>query len=156
MAIKHNPFEVGYSGPSAIEMPRTCQCCGIEFVWHGTEVTFNEDLICKFCTHHSVETLELEVSMYREHQPRLVNAVNKAREMARNLHKLNDSLALTDRDRRREIASALQARNNYRTVVTTLQETHYEDNGICSCGNQSCDVLEALSNYYSLKSQNRW
>lgn len=93
---------------------------------------------------HSSETLESEVEAYREHQPRLVEAVAKARDMVRETKRENARLTDQTKNRRQQVVAALQSRDWYRQFVSTLEEAHYADGGSCACGNRECDVFEAL------------
>ena len=144
MGIKNNPFGVGYSGEFAFEKKRICDCCRVEFLWKGTKEALVGPSICRLCEAHSVETPEQELRKLRDHETALVAAVEVARRMTRETKQENSYLLDENKEARRQVAAALQNRDRYRRVVDTLRQTHLLDKGKCTCGQNDCDVLEAL------------
>lgn len=147
VGIKKNPYGVGYSGYGRIEETRTCSCCQIEFIWKGTKDIYSQIPVCEQCTHHSFESDSDKLAAYTEHNPRLVAAVNRARDMARELKQNNQRLTNEITHRRRQTAAALESRDYYRSIVTDLESNHSLDNGRCACKNPSCDVAKTIQKH---------
>lgn len=147
MAINKNPYGVGYSGENAYDRPRSCECCGIKYLWHGTAQMEALPAICPPCTKHSDDTLELEVEAHREHQPRLIKAVSAAHEMTRATKMENSRLEGENKEKRRQVAAAYKARDRYRyrSIVETFEGRHQRDGKKCTCGDNDCKILEVLN-----------
>lgn len=140
-----NPFGVGYSGENAFDRSRQCDCCGIEYLWYGTQDMLGRRAVCAPCADHSGETLELEVSAYRKHQPRLISAVAKAREMTRSTKRENARLQDDSRAKSQQVAAALKSRDRFRNAIETFESRHFRDGSGCVCGLDDCEILEVLS-----------
>lgn len=139
MGIKQNPFGVGYSGPSRIEAVCVCTCCGIEFLWKGTRDTQAWDSQCHHCIDHSSETQDTELTMLREHQKRLVEAVDRAHQLARDANHDARTKADAAAEYRRRTAAALRSRDKHREIVAGIQDEHPPaEPGHCGCLRSQC------------------
>jgi hypothetical protein len=146
MAIKMNPFGVGMSGTTIGTYRRTCACCRIVFAWTGMENDTTTKR-CPPCIDHDPSSLEAEVDMLREHIERLEELLDTARTLARSAHAEINGHKEDVAEAKRQTAAALDSRNGWRAIVSTLKEAHstYRDaKGTCTCGITDCPVSSAL------------
>lgn len=141
MAIKKNPFGVGYSGERVTETSRECACCQVEYLWRGTGETWEWDNRCGPCKDHDPTTPEAELVMLREHQARLVEAVRQARDLARQAKRAELNAVDEVKQRRGQTASALSSRDRYREIVDAVRQEHpWAEPGHCGCDLRGCTV----------------
>lgn len=144
---RRNPYGVGYSGAQIVERKLTCPCCRTEFLWEGPEKLQRQLHTCTPCERHSRTTLAEELETLREHDQRLPNLVDKARDMARNAHRELADRKQMDAERRAQVRGALSSRDGWRELLNAVEERHPPaDRGLCGCGNMGCDVAHLISN----------
>lgn len=137
---ERNPYGVGYSGERVVALKKVCSCCRADFRWEGPESLRTLDQRCDSCAHHSRDADELAV--LRDHDTQLPKQLEKAREMAKAARVELEERKRMDSQRRRQIASALQSRDDWKEVVDAIRDVHPpgEREHECGCGRKGCDV----------------